>query len=174
MHEPTITPSAIRVAVAGATGYAGQELLRILARHPGVSLTLATSSGSSERRSIPALAKIWDAEVHPLDEQALLDASDVVCMALPEKTSATLGAALVAAGKRVVDLSGAFRVRDEAARLKWYPETRAVPDGTIYALPERSRAAVAGATLVSCPGCYPPLPCSACCRSSMPDCSRVT
>ena len=153
--DSTGRAATTRVAVAGATGYTGQELLRLLARHPGVTLTLATSSGSSERRTIPALAKIWDGEVHPLDEQALVDASDIVCMALPEKTSATLGAELVAAGKRVIDLSGAFRVRDDASRLKWYPETRTVPGGTIYALPERSRAAVAAATLVSCPGCYP-------------------
>jgi len=152
----TTTPaSEIRVGIAGATGYSGVELVRLLARHPAVRLVLATSSGTSEARRIPALAKVWDEPIQPLDTQALAAACDVVMMALPEKASAALGAELVAAGKRVVDLSGAFRVRDNAARAKWYPETASLPDGTVYALPERSREAVRHAKLVSCPGCYP-------------------
>ena len=56
---------------------------------------------------------------------------------------------------RVIDLSGAFRLRDDGLRQRWYPETAALPAGTVYALPERSRAALRGARLVSCPGCYP-------------------
>lgn len=147
--------SPIRVGIAGATGYAGFELVRLLARHPAARLTIATSSGSGESRPIPALAKIWDDPVVPLDVGRLVDTCDVVCMALPEKVSAALGAELVAADRRVIDLSGAFRVRDAAARLQWYPETVAVPGGTVYALPERSRSSLALATLASCPGCYP-------------------
>ena len=54
MHAPPPVPAPIRVAVAGATGYAGQELLRLLARHPGAHLTLAMSSGSGEPRPLPA------------------------------------------------------------------------------------------------------------------------
>jgi N-acetyl-gamma-glutamyl-phosphate reductase len=145
----------IRVGIAGATGYAGLELVRLLARHPAARLTLATSSGNGDPRRVPALAKIWDEPIVPLDAAALVDACDVVCMALPEKVSASLGIQLVGAGRRVIDLSGAFRVREPVARSKWYPDTLSVPDGTVYALPERSRAALARATLASCPGCYP-------------------
>lgn len=145
----------IRVGIAGATGYAGLELVRLLARHPSVRLTLATSSGNGGQRSVPALAKIWDEPIVPLDQEALVEACDVICLALPEKASALLGAHLVASGRRVVDLSGAFRVRENVSRSKWYPETGSLPDGTVYALPERSGPAIAGALLASCPGCYP-------------------
>jgi len=145
----------IRVGIAGASGYAGLELVRLLARHPAMRLTLATSSGNAEPRRVPALAKIWDHPIMPLDIKALVEACDVVCMALPEKASALLGTELVASGRRVIDLSGAFRVREAAARSKWYPDTVGVPDGTVYALPERSRGLLGHAALAACPGCYP-------------------
>ena len=56
-----------RVAVAGATGYTGQELLRLLARHPAVTITAATSSGATAARRLPALARIWNGTITPLD-----------------------------------------------------------------------------------------------------------
>jgi len=152
---PPVERAPIRVGIAGATGYAGLELVRLLARHPAARLTLATSSGHRDPVRLPALAKIWDEPIVPLDTRALVDACDVVCMALPEKAAASLGTELVASGRRVIDLSGAFRVREAAARSKWYPDTLSVPNGTVYALPERSRAALRHATLASCPGCYP-------------------
>src|SRR5215468_9538681 len=68
-----------RVAVAGATGYAGQELVRLLARHPAVALTAAMSSGAtSTPRPLPALARIWDEAVTPLDVDQLVAAADIV------------------------------------------------------------------------------------------------
>jgi N-acetyl-gamma-glutamyl-phosphate reductase len=154
MQTAAPVPSPIRVAIAGATGYAGQELVRLLARHPGVSLTAAMSSGGETRR-LPALARIWDGEVQPLDVESLARTNDVVCLGLPEAAAAGVGAVLAGRGVRVVDLSGAFRLRDDALRRRWYPETAALPEGTVYALPERSRAVLHAARLVSCPGCYP-------------------
>jgi N-acetyl-gamma-glutamyl-phosphate reductase len=154
MHPTSSVPPPIRVAIAGATGYAGQELVRLLARHPGVRLTAAMSSGGDTRR-LPALARIWDGDVQPLDLDALAGASDVVFLGLPESAAAGAGAALVRDGLRVVDLSGAFRLRDDGARRRWYPETASLPAGTLYALPERSRLQLPAARLVSCPGCYP-------------------
>ena len=145
-----------RVAVIGATGYAGQELVRVLARHPHVKLTLATASqATSTPRRLPALARLWDGDVQPLDLAKVFGAADVAFLALPEAASAEVAPSLVAAGLRVVDLSGAFRLRDAAARTRWYPATAAMPDQVAYGLTEFYRASIANATLVSNPGCYP-------------------
>ncbi len=144
----------VRVAVAGATGFAGQELIRLLARHPYAVITVATGSqATSTPRRLPALARIWDGTVVPLDIAAI-DA-DVVFLALPEAASADIAPALLASGKRVVDLSGAFRLRDATARTKWYPATAALPDGVAYGLTEFEFDAIRNARLLSNPGCYP-------------------
>src|SRR5688572_7183157 len=117
-----------RVAIVGATGYAGQELVRILARHPQAKLTLATGSqANSTPRRLPALARLWDGEVRPLELAQVPAAADVAFLALPEAASAEVAPALLAAGMRVVDLSGAFRLRDHTARTRWYPATPAMP-----------------------------------------------
>src|SRR6188474_2629348 len=100
-------PSTTRVAVAGATGFTGQELLRLLARHPAVTLTLATSSGAaSTARRLPALGHIWGGAITPLDVDALKREADLVFLALPDSIAAELAPALVEAGLRVIDLSG--------------------------------------------------------------------
>ena len=144
-----------RVAVAGATGYTGQELLRILARHPAVAITAATSSGATAARKLPALAHIWKGEITPLDAAALPREADVVFLALPDKAAAELAPMLVDAGVKVIDLSGAFRLKDEAQRTRWYPETHKLPRGLAYGLTELERASVASAQMVANPGCYP-------------------
>ena len=153
----TATPATpTRVAIAGATGYAGQELVRLLARHPHVQLTEAMSSGAtSAPRPLAGLRRIWDGTVVALDVDRLAANADVVFLALPESASAEVGAALVQRGTRVIDLSGAFRIRSDADRERWYPATTTLPAGVVYALPERHAAAIRQATLVSCPGCYP-------------------
>src|SRR5882724_7406713 len=80
-----------RVAIAGATGYAGQELVRLLARHPAVTLTAAMSSGTtSTPRPMPSLARIWDGPVTPLDVDQLVASADIVFLALPEAAAAEL------------------------------------------------------------------------------------
>jgi len=154
--SPAGTARRTRVAVAGATGYAGQELVRLLARHPAVTLTTAMSSGaSSSPRPLPALARIWDDPVVPLDVDRLVASADIVFLALPETASAELAPTLLERGARVIDLSGAFRIRSDADRQRWYPATATLPAGVVYGLPERDGAAIRDARLVSCPGCYP-------------------
>jgi N-acetyl-gamma-glutamyl-phosphate reductase len=146
----------VRVGVAGATGYAGQELISRLARHPAVDVRLAMSSGpGSTARLLPRLAHVWAGQIEPLDIDRLKRDLDFVFLAVPEEASAGLGASLLSAGVRVIDLSGAFRIRDDAARQRWYPATKALPDGAAYGLVEHHRAEVKDAALVACPGCYP-------------------
>jgi N-acetyl-gamma-glutamyl-phosphate reductase len=148
------TAARARVALAGATGYTGQELLRILARHSALQLTAAMSSGATAARKLPALRRLWNGDISPLSPEMLRDA-DVAFLALPDAAAADLAPALVDAGVRVIDLSGAFRLRNTAARTRWYPETKRVPDRVVYGLTELGRAALANASLVANPGCYP-------------------
>ncbi len=145
----------VPVAVAGATGYTGQELLRILARHPQVSIVAATSSGTSTARPMPALSRVWTGSVTPLDVDALAGQAELVFLALPDTAAAHIAPKLADAGVRVIDLSGAFRLTDPALRARWYPETHHLPDGLVYGLTEYAREAVASARVVSNPGCYP-------------------
>src|SRR5215213_3979988 len=118
----------MRVAIAGATGFAGQELIRLLARHPNVTITAATGSQStSTPRRLPSLSKIWDGTVVPLNVAAF--AADAVFLALPEAASAEIAPMLLSSGMRVIDLSGAFRLREASLRAKFYPATASLPAG---------------------------------------------
>jgi N-acetyl-gamma-glutamyl-phosphate reductase len=150
------TATTIDVAIIGATGYAGQELVRILARHPFARITGAMGSATMEApRKLPALARIWDGEILPYAEERISPSTKAVFLALPEANAAETAPALLARGLRVIDLSGAFRIRDDKARQRWYPKTASLPAGTVYGLAERHRDALRAATLISCPGCYP-------------------
>jgi N-acetyl-gamma-glutamyl-phosphate reductase len=148
------TYSPVRVGVAGATGYAGVELVRRLSRHPSVRLSAAMGSVGSEPRRIAALNHIWDVPVQPLDLDQLAGL-DAVFLATPETLSAEVGPALAARGPKVFDLSGAFRLRDKGLRERWYPHS---PDPALpvtYGLTERYRGELEHARLVACAGCYP-------------------
>ena len=147
--------SPVRVSIAGATGYAGQELLAILARHPEVRMVAAMSSSpDSAARPMPRLARMWDGRIEPLNREKLADV-DVAFLAVPEAAAADLAPGLLAAGVTVIDLSGAFRITDNAQRAKWYPATTMLPDGVAYGLAEHNREAIQSASLIACPGCYP-------------------
>lgn len=130
------------------------ELVRRLARHPGARLTAAMASSGSEARRIPALARIWDEPVQPLDPDALAQ-RDAVFLAVPETLAAELGPALAGKGVRVFDLSGAYRLRSSELRERWYPHSRDATVPVIYGLTERYRRELPTAKLVACAGCYP-------------------
>ena len=160
--KPTALPgrasagNAVRVGIAGASGFAGQELLRWLAGHPRVRVTAAMSSSpDGPPRTLPALARIWDGIIEPFSAERLAEQSDVVFLALPEDAAATIAPMLVDRGIRVIDLSGAFRLRDAAAREKWYPATKIGSLQPVYGLTERNHEAISRAQLVTNPGCYP-------------------
>ena len=137
----------VKVGIAGASGFAGQELLRWLAGHPRARVTTAMSSSpDGPARTLPALARIWDGVIEPFSADRLAEQSDVVFLALPEEAAATIAPALVRRGIRVIDLSGAFRLRDAAAREKWYPATKLGALKPVYGLTERNLDAIAGAS----------------------------
>ncbi|MGV3518366.1 N-acetyl-gamma-glutamyl-phosphate reductase [Luteitalea sp.] len=146
----------IGVGVVGATGYGGQELVRLLARHPFADLKVALGSSVSDQpRTLPGLARLWDGAITAYSPDALTGC-DVVFLSTPEAFAATSAVELLARGHRVIDLSGAFRLTDAALRAKFYPATPdPLPDGTLYGLPEFVASAVPAARLISCPGCYP-------------------
>jgi len=147
----------VRVAVAGATGFAGQELIRLLARHPFVTITVATGSQStSSPRRLPALSKIWDGTVVPLNAAAF--AAEAVFLALPEAASAELAPTLLQSGLRVIDLSGAFRLEEPSMYPTWYGFDHERPNllgEAVYGLTEYCNGELKKARLVANPGCYP-------------------
>src|SRR6187399_750316 len=142
----------MRVGIVGATGHAGQELVSLVARHPQVRLEAAmSSSADSAARPLPRLARIWDGQVEPLNKEKLASDLDVVFRAVPEAAAAELAPPLVEADVRVIDLSGAFRIRDLAARTKWYPATKTLPHGAAYGLTEHYKSDVRQAMLALLP-----------------------
>lgn len=148
--------SRVSIGIAGATGYGGQELLRLVARHPHADPTVAMASGSGNGTpELPALSGIWDGQIESFSLDALADAAEVVFLCLPDSASAEVGPALIARGARVFDLSGAFRLQDPAARRRWYPASPALDTPAEYGLPEWNREALETAPFVACPGCYP-------------------
>jgi N-acetyl-gamma-glutamyl-phosphate reductase len=114
-----------------------------------------SSSVDSAARPLPRLARVWNGQLEPLDIPKLAATTDVTFLALPEKAAADVAPPLLAAGRRVIDLSGAFRIRDNADRAQWYPSTATLPAGTAYGLVEHYAREIATAQLVACPGCYP-------------------
>ena len=145
----------IRVGVAGATGYAGVELLRRLAQHPHVDIRLAMGSSASEAKRVPALKRIWDGPVERFDAERLAEETDAVFLAIPDTLAAEVGPALVRKGSRVIDLSGAFRLRSQTERAHFYPHSPDPGLPVIYGLTERYRKELGAAPLVANPGCYP-------------------
>jgi len=151
----------IRVAVAGASGYMGGELLRLLLRHPEVRLTAVTSERSAGvplPRLVPSLREYSPLVLEALDPERLADAADCVFLALPHAEAHRVVPVLRRHGRRVVDLSADYRLKDAAVFQAWYKTPHTDPDGlaeAVYGLPERYRKEIAQAQLVANPGCYP-------------------
>ena len=150
--------SKVRVAVAGASGYMGAELLRLLLVHPRIELTGVTSerlAGQPLHSSFPHLRGITDLRFHDLDPEWLADVADVVFLALPHMESQRAVPVLRAKGKKVVDLSADYRLRDAALYGTWYKAPHVDPAGlaeAVYGMPELHRKSIAGASLVASPG----------------------
>ncbi len=151
----------IRVAVVGATGYTGAELLRLLLSHPRAEVTaLYAREKLTPRVSsvIPSLAGLCELPVEPFDPDDLARRADVAFAALPHGASVACVSALRSRGVKVLDLSADFRLRDAAEYARWYGAEHAAPallDEAVYGLPELHRELLRGAPLVAVPGCYP-------------------
>jgi N-acetyl-gamma-glutamyl-phosphate reductase len=139
----------------------GAEVLRVLLVHPCVTLTGVTSdrlAGQRLDRTFPHLRGLTDLEFHDLEPGWLADVADVVFLALPHMESQRAVPVLRARGRKVIDLSADYRLRDARDYDTWYKAPHADAAGlaeAVYGLPELHRKAIASASLVANPGCYP-------------------
>ena len=155
--------TSIPVAVVGATGYSGGELVAILAKHPSVKITGVFSSADSATRDFaslhPSLRGVPGPDCVGLTNEGLEGAGpSVVFLATPNETSADLAPGLVSKGKRVIDLSGAFRLRSAADYPSWYGFRHPAPEllpGAAYGLTEWCNGELRKADVIANPGCYP-------------------
>ncbi len=150
----------IKAGIVGATGYTGQELLRLLKQHPQVLIQAVTSRGEAGKpvaSLFPNLRGYLDLNfVAP--EAELLKTCDIVFFATPNGTAMTMVPELIDSGVRVVDLSADFRIKDAVLWSQWYGMEHACPsllDEAVYGLPEMNREATRNARILANPGCYP-------------------
>jgi N-acetyl-gamma-glutamyl-phosphate reductase len=153
-----------KVAVVGASGYTGEELVRLLLRHPHAELVAATSRQFAGK----TVAEIFPRTGHHSTAKAVrfIDASpekiaeeaELVFLALPHGVAVDFAPALLRAGARVIDLSADFRIRNAATYREFYGHEHGAPNllaDAVYGLPEIYRDQIRDARLVACPGCYP-------------------
>jgi N-acetyl-gamma-glutamyl-phosphate reductase len=150
----------LNVAIIGASGYTGVELARILCNHPEVRLTAATSrqyAGQPLAQVFPNLRKKTDLICENLTTEELCARADLFFTAVPHKTAMDIVPHLLAAGKKVVDLSADFRLRDVHVYEEWYQKHSAAEllKEAVYGLPELYREEIRTSRLIANPGCYP-------------------
>jgi len=150
----------LKVAVVGASGYTGIELLRILHGHPEVAVTCVTSersAGKTVAEIFPSVRDRYTQVLEHLEPVRVSEKADFIFTALPHQAAMEVVPTFLKLGKKVVDLSADYRFRDPSVYEKWY-EPHMNPDvlaKSVYGLPEIRRGEIAGADLVGNPGCYP-------------------
>lgn len=150
-----------QIAILGATGYVGTEILRILTQHPQVNIGAVVSrsfSGKNFSDIYPNFGKVLDKEISEIDIDALCEENDVFITALPHEASNEIIPALIKKGKRVIDHSAAFRFKNKTTYETWYKSAHGMEDlleHAVYGLPELYRDKIQKAHLVANPGCYP-------------------
>ncbi|HVO60962.1 MAG TPA: N-acetyl-gamma-glutamyl-phosphate reductase [Terriglobales bacterium] len=154
----------LKTAVLGATGYAGFELACLLARHPHLSspLLLSRDNGNSSPSNLaeifPAIAGNGGYPLEAFSWNRLRDAGvDLLFLSTPHEVSRELAPEAIARGLRVIDLSGAWRLKQEEHRAVYAPLNAhaGLADQAVYGLPELNRDQIRKAALVANPGCYP-------------------
>ncbi len=154
----------VKVAVVGASGYSGRELLRLLLMHPSIQLACITS----RQHASLSLAEIFPRFRHsprsdlrfiePDPAAVAASGAEAAFLALPHGVAASIALPLLDLGLRVIDLSADFRLRDPAVYSEYYHDEHPAPDWlklAVYGLPEHHREAIRTSRLVAAPGCYP-------------------
>ncbi|MDQ6837176.1 MAG: N-acetyl-gamma-glutamyl-phosphate reductase [Actinomycetota bacterium] len=150
----------LRAAVLGASGYAGSELLRLLAGHPVIDVALVTGdtqAGRAVADLYPSLAAHYQDLVFQSWDPASVDGIDVIFLALPHGASQDIVPELQGRVKVIIDLAADFRLRDPAAYPVWYGEEHRCPEllsVAVHGIPELYRDQIKGADLVAAAGCY--------------------
>ena len=154
----------IKTAIVGASGYTGQELLRLLLVHPQVELVAATSrqeAGRTLDAVFPRFRKLPGAElpfIEPDPDAIAATGARAAFLALPHGVAAEIATALLARGLKVIDLSADCRLHDAAVYEEFYGHPHPAPDllgEAVYGLPEVRPDAIRAARLIASPGCYP-------------------
>src|SRR3974390_2345317 len=153
-----------KVAIVGASGYSGEELVRLLLHHPDVELSAVTSrqnAGQTLAQIFPKFANHPKAKALHFSEpkaELLARQAQIVFLALPHGVAAEYAIPLLQAGAQVIDLSADFRVKSAAVYKDFYAHDHAAPEllgQAVYGLPEIYREEIRGASLIASPGCYP-------------------
>jgi len=150
----------IRVGIVGASGYSGEELLRLLLRHPYAELTCITSRQNAGKPVGNVFPRYMECPLQFIapDADAIASLCDYVFLALPHGLATEFAIPLLQKGLKVLDISADFRIRDPEIYAKYYKETHPAPEllkEAVYGLPEVYRKQIAQASLIACPGCYP-------------------
>ncbi|XOB63115.1 N-acetyl-gamma-glutamyl-phosphate reductase [Campylobacterota bacterium DY0563] len=148
----------MNVAIIGASGYTGLELIKILINHPKFNITyIANSTGEENVQDLhPCLKDVLDVEVQKADAKEVSKVADLAFLALPHKTSMSFAKELLELGVKVVDLSADYRLELETYEKHYCPhEDKEHIKDSVYGLPEYYKDELKGASLVANPGCFP-------------------
>ncbi len=151
----------LKIAILGASGYTGGELLRLLAQHPHAHVTMVTGDkavGLPVSSHFPNLETFCSLTFQPMDLPRITQSADLVFMALPHTKSMEAVAHCMKAKKRVIDLSADYRLNNPSTYEAWYGVTHSSPrllEKSVYGMPELYRSKISRAKLVAVPGCYP-------------------
>ena len=150
----------LKVSIFGASGYTGQELTRILLGHPEVQLTAVTSrrfAGMAVGEAFPSLYGLTSLTYQNATPQEIAVLSDIVFLALPHGVSMDIAPVFLQAGKKVIDLSADYRLRDVKTYEAWYGKhnSEKILKNAVYGIPELYRQEIKKASLIANPGCYP-------------------
>ncbi len=160
----SIATDQVKVAVVGASGYSGEELVKLLLLHPKVELTVLTSrqyAGKSLGEVFPKFSNLPGAsllEFTTPDCQAIIEKADIAFLALPHGVASEFAVPLSEGGCKVIDLSADFRIHDPAVYEEFYGAAHPAPqllEKAVYGLPEWHREKIQKAQIIASPGCYP-------------------
>jgi len=153
-----LSATKIDVAIVGATGYTGLELVKILVNHPQFNLNYISNSegGTTINELHPSLNGVCEDEVKKADVSEIAKSCELVFLALPHKTAMAFVKPLIEKGVKVVDLSADYRLPQDIYEDFYCPHSDVENlSNVIYGLPEMFREKLKGATLVANPGCFP-------------------